>query len=311
MGELGNLTSYSLFTNATILNTKAFKSLDLQPVFQIYNLFMVMWTMGLINAISFTTMAGAFCRWYWSRGDERMKETFPICRSYGRVMQYHFGTMAVGSFILAAIRLVRFILMYLEKKTRSAQRNNKCVKTLFKVVHCMLFIFDRCLKFLARQAYIMVAMYGYNFCKASIMAVMLITSNILQVAAVNMINRYVMLLGKVVVLVSCLISGYLWLTYSPDFQGENELFALLPVLAVVGIFGMSVASYVFNIYNVGVDTILLCFCQDCMIHENIGDSNTKPFNKGMQNKIKAITMADKAPQAKYEKETELTENLNK
>ena len=62
---------------------------------------------------------------YWSRGDERMKETFPICRSYGRVMQYHFGTMAVGSFILAAIRLVRFILMYLEKKTRSAQRNNK------------------------------------------------------------------------------------------------------------------------------------------------------------------------------------------
>ena len=27
----------------------------------------------------------------------------------------------------------------------------------------------------------------------------------------------------------------------------------------------------------------------------------------MQNKIKAITMADKAPQQKYEKETELTE----
>ena len=24
---------------------------------------MVMWTVGLINAISFTTMAGAFCRW--------------------------------------------------------------------------------------------------------------------------------------------------------------------------------------------------------------------------------------------------------
>merc|ERR1712222_234546 len=227
--KLGNLTSPTLFNNATIVDTKAFTPLDLQPAFQIYNFFMVMWTMGLINAISF---------------------------------------------ILASIRLVRFIMMYLEKRTRAAQRNNKCVKTLFKVVHCMLFLFDKCLKYLARQAYIMVAMYGFNFCKASIMAVMLITSNVLQVAAVNAINRYVMLLGKLVVVVSCVIAGYMWVTYSPDFQGENELFALLPVLAVVGIFGLSVASYVFNIYNVGVETILLCFCQDCMIHENLGDSST-------------------------------------
>jgi len=310
--ELGNLTSPSLFNNATIVDTKAFSPLDLQPVFQIFNIFMVMWTVGLINAISFTTMAGAFCRWYWSRGEEKLRETFPLCRAYGRVMQYHFGTMAIGSFILASIRLVRFIMMYLEKRTRAAQRNNKCVKTLFKVVHCMLFLFDRCLKYLARQAYIMVAMYGYNFCKASIMAVMLITSNVLQVAAVNAINRYVMLLGKLVVVVSCVIAGYMWITYSPDFQGENELFALLPVLAVVGIFGLSVASYVFNIYNVGVETILLCFCQDCMIHENLGDSSTKLFHSGMQEKIKSITQSDqfqkKTPPVE---EVELTEPLTK
>jgi hypothetical protein len=313
MDKLGNLTSGSLFNNATIVDTKAFTPLDFQPAFQIYNIFMVMWTMGLINAISFTTMAGAFCRWYWSRGDERMKETFPLCRAYGRVMQYHFGTMAVGSFILATIRLVRFIMMYLEKRTRAAQRNNKCVKTLFKVVHCMLFLFDRCLKYLARQAYIMVAMYGYNFCKASIMAVMLITSNVLQVAAVNAINRYVMFLGKLVVVVSCVIVGYMWITYSPDFQGENELFAMLPVIAVIGLFGLSVASYVFNIYNVGVETILLCFCQDCMIHENLGDSSTKLFHGGMQEKIKSITQS-----ASFQKtmsppveEIELTEPLTK
>lgn len=311
--SLGNLTSPTLFNNATIVDTKAFTALDLQPAFQIFNVFMVMWTVGLINAISFTTMAGAFCRWYWSRGEEKLRETFPLCRAYGRVMQYHFGTMAVGSFILATIRLVRFVMMYLEKKTRAAQRNNKCVQTLFKVVHCMLFLFDKCLKYLARQAYIMVAMYGYNFCKASIMAVMLITSNVLQVAAVNAINRYVMLLGKLVVVVSCVIAGYMWVTYSPDFQGENELFALLPVLAVVGIFGLSVASYVFNIYNVGVETILLCFCQDCMIHENLGDSSTKLFHSGMQEKIKSITQSDQFQKkmAPPVEEIELTEPLTK
>jgi len=178
----------------------------------------------------------------------------------------------------------------------------------------LLFLFDRCLKFLARQAYIMVAMYGYNFCKASIMAVMLIASNILQVAAVNMINAYVMFLGKLVVLVTCLISSYMWLTYSEEFMGDNKLFAVLAPVCVIGLFGFAVASYVFAIYNVGVDTILLCFCQDCMIHENMGNSDTKLFHKGMQNKIKKICNADKEMerrQSRYTsvKETELTENL--
>jgi len=307
--ELQNLTSLSLFNNGTIVDTKAFDAVDLQPVFQLYNVFMVFWTVGLINAISFTTMAGAFCRWYWSKGDERLKETFPICRSYGRVMQYHFGTMAVGSFILALLSFVRLLLLYLERKTRSAQQNSSCVRTLFKVVHCMLFLFDRCLKYLARQAYIMVAMYGYNFCKASVTAVLLITSNILQVAAVNLINRYVMFLGKLVVLASCIVSGYLWLTYSEEFHGDGALWSMIPVIVVIALFAFAVCSYVFAIYNVGVDTILLCFCQDCMMHENIGDSDTKLFNKGMQSKIKKITNADRV-QAKYAQETELTETLN-
>merc|ERR1712159_899264 len=124
------------------------------------------------------------------------------------------GTMAVGSFILALLSFVRLLLLYLERKTRSAQQNSSCVRTLFKVIHCMLYLFDRCLKYLARQAYIMVAMYGYNFCKASVTAVLLITSNILQVAAVNLINRYVMFLGKLVVLASCLIASYMWFSYS-------------------------------------------------------------------------------------------------
>ena len=64
-------------------------------------------------------------------------------------------------------------------------------------------------------------MYGYNFCKASVMAVMLITSNILQVAAVNLINRYVMFLGKLVVLVASIISAYVWFSYSDEFTGDK------------------------------------------------------------------------------------------
>merc|ERR1712048_463809 len=62
----------------------------------------------------------------------------------------------------------------------------------------------------------------------------------------------------------------------------------------------------------GFETILLCFCQDCMIHENLGDSSTKLFHSGMQEKIKSITQSDqfqkKTPPVE---EVELTEPLTK
>lgn len=122
-----------------------------------------------------------------------------------------------------------------------------------------------------------------------------------------------MFLGKLVVLVSCLIGAYMWFSYSDEFTGENSLFSILPLMIVIALFGFCVCSYVFAIYNVGVDTILLCFCQDCMIHENCGNSDTKLFHKGMQTKIKKITNAANAQekQSKYNvKETELTEKLN-
>jgi len=150
----------------------------------------------------------------------------------------------------------------------------------------------------------MVAMYGYNFCKASTMAIMLIMTNMLQVATVNVISRFVMMLGKLTVLASVVISSYMWLSYSDEFQGEGALFSVIPVLVVIALFAYTVASYVFAIYAVGVDTILLCFCQDCMIHDSC---DTLLFNKGMHGKMVSITQAGGLKQRdEYEEGGEIT-----
>ena len=117
----------------------------------------------------------------------------PILASFKRLVIYHLGSVAFGSFIIALVQLVRIILAYIERKL--AKRTNAC-GPLLKCCQCCLWCFEKCLKFLNRNAYIMTAIYGYNFCKAAQKAFSLLTSNILRVAAINSVGTFVLFLGK-------------------------------------------------------------------------------------------------------------------
>jgi solute carrier family 44 protein 1 (choline transporter-like protein) len=52
---------------------------------------------------------------YYSRDKER-KLGCPIARSTGRLIRYHLGSVAFGSFIIALVMLARLILAYIQRK---------------------------------------------------------------------------------------------------------------------------------------------------------------------------------------------------
>ena len=157
-------------------------------------------------------IAGAVAGWYFTRDKSDLK--LPILGSFKRLVIYHLGTVAFGSFIIALVQLVRMILAYIERKL--AKRTNAC-GPLLKCCQCVLWCFEKCLKFLNRNAYIMTAIYGYNFCKAAQKAFSLLTSNILRVAAINSVGTFVLFLGKVAVVASTVIIGkHLILNFRPQ-----------------------------------------------------------------------------------------------
>ena len=83
----------------------------------------------------------------------------------------------------------------------------KVLGPLIKCCQCCLWCFEKCLKFLNKNAYIEVAIYGYNFCKAARKAFTLLMSNMLRVAAINSVGTFVLFLGKVAVVVSTVFIG--------------------------------------------------------------------------------------------------------
>ncbi len=55
------------------------------------------------------------------------------------------------------------------------------------------------IKFLNKNVYIQVAIYNYGFCHAAMNAMVMLSRNVLRVAAVNMVSSFVLMIGKIMV----------------------------------------------------------------------------------------------------------------
>ncbi len=68
--------------------------------------------------------------------------------------RYHLGSVALGSFVVALIQFVRFVLEYLEKKSKIAQAKagvaGAFVKYLMCCVNCCMWYLEKVVKFINR-----------------------------------------------------------------------------------------------------------------------------------------------------------------
>ena len=77
------------------------------------------------------------------------------------------GTVAFGSLIIAILRMVRVMLEKVEEKLAKYHQDNKLVKAAMCVCKCCFWCLEKFMKFLNRNAYIMCAVSGNNFCTSA------------------------------------------------------------------------------------------------------------------------------------------------
>jgi len=237
----------------------------------LYHLFGILWTNQVIEAISVCTVAGAVCNWYFSIDKSKSLGHTPVLRSLKRTLYYHFGSVCLGACIIAIIQFIRIILEYIDHKTKDLQGKNAVLKAVMCVVKVYMWCLEKCVKYISRNAYIMVAMTGQSFCTSMVEAFNLILSNITKIGTVNVISTFLLLLGKLVIV--CFCNLIMFAMISPQSTGMASSMGFMidkigvissPVFPMITtfIFSYSIASYFMNIYGMAIDTILLCFCRD-------------------------------------------------
>ena len=99
-------------------------------------------------------VAGVIVEWYWSSHDDDHAEgkkgccchkphpdghhpkmaPLPILRSFRNVVRYYLGSMAHGSFWIAFILFLRFVVAYIVSQTAELQKKNKILLYIGKCV---------------------------------------------------------------------------------------------------------------------------------------------------------------------------------
>ncbi|XP_037549139.1 choline transporter-like protein 4 [Nematolebias whitei] len=243
---------------------------------QIYNVIAFLWCANFVIALGQCTLAGAFASYYWAfvkPGDIPM---FPVCASFMRAIRFHVGSLAFGALILTLVQIVRILLEYIDHKTRSAQ--NACARFLVCCLKCCFWCLEKFIKFINRNAYIMIAIYGKNFCVSAKNAFKLLMRNIIRVVVLDKVTDLLLFFGKLLVvggvgvLSFFFFSGRILLPGS-TFRSETLNYYWMPIITVV--FGSYlIAQGFFSVYNMCVDTLFLCFLED--LERNDG-SLQKPY----------------------------------
>uniref|UniRef100_A0A673KPG7 Choline transporter-like protein n=1 Tax=Sinocyclocheilus rhinocerous TaxID=307959 RepID=A0A673KPG7_9TELE len=234
-------------------------------VLQLCNLLVFLWLVNFTIALGQCTLAGAFASYYWALRKPADIPPCPLASSFGRALRYHTGSLAFGALILSIVQFIRIILEYLDHKLKGA--HNAFTRFLLCCLKCCFWCLEHFIKFMNRNAYIMISIYGKNFCASARDAFFLLMRNVMRVAVLDKVTDFLLFLGKL------LISGSVGEICVIQEEVPSLNYYWVPLLTVI--FGSyMIAHGFFNVYAMCVDTLFLCFCED--LERNDG-SPSKPY----------------------------------
>ena len=192
----GYTASSSLSSVMGFLNTY-------QWIPQFFNLFMFFWTQAFVVGFNQMVLAGSFGIWYWSKS----KENFILFKSLKDTLIFHLGSIVFGSLLIAICKILRTIIQIVERRIKSAANRTgqlscfiSCFITFISCCcKCFFLCLEHFLKFMNRNAYIMVGIYGTSFCQSARDALALLAANPLRAIVLDRLTDFVLFLGRLLI----------------------------------------------------------------------------------------------------------------
>ncbi|KAG7299787.1 hypothetical protein JYU34_016796 [Plutella xylostella] len=202
----------------------------------------LVWGSEFILGCQQMTIAGAVSHWYF-RG--KHAHSSPVLYSIGKLVKYHLGSVAKGSFLITLFKIPRLILTYLHAKLSArADKGSDCAKCGLKCGICCFYCLEKFIRYLNHNAYTIITIERCHFCKAAAKAFSTIVNNALQVATINSVGDFILFLGKCIVTAVTGIVGLLLLKRNSDLH-----FYAAPTL-VICIYSFFIAHCMLSLYEV-------------------------------------------------------------
>jgi len=211
------------------------------------------WTFEVGKNVMAVAISGVTANWYYFTStnpeyvirDHHPAVHFPTIFSTGRAI-LSFGTICFGSLITASLRAFN----YLYRKAKNTK--NIVVKTIIlSSISCLEYI----LQVYNENAFVIVAVYGSSYCKASVKTSKIVKKNGIQIMVNNDIIDGVLRTGKTV---SSFIIGFIGFVVA--FFPYDLPFFLSSVLGIFGfIYGYIMISMIAIVVEISSSAFFVCF----------------------------------------------------
>lgn len=177
----------------------------------LYMLFGILWITAFFEYCStFVVMVSASTYYFNSNPNEEGSAEVGLGFSYAVL---HAGSIAIGAFIIALIRFIRLVFLYLAKEAQKQSGDNAVVKGIVRAAECVLACIEKICDYINQAAYAYQAVSGDSFCSSAWNAFLLNVKHMAKFAFANLIAKVFILIGKVAITGGNMISLYYIIKY--------------------------------------------------------------------------------------------------
>lgn len=204
-----------------------------------------------------TTVSGIYGTWYFSSRNYPTRVTRGALR---RALTYSFGSISLGSLLVAIINFLRSILQ-VARQQAAAEGGNFAIQCAYMIAGCFLSILDWAVQFVNRYAFSHIALYGKPYFFAAKATWTMIKDRGIDALVNECLIGPVLSMGATFVGYACGFLAYLYMVFThPAYNADGgytpvvTAFAFLIGLQVCNIFTTPISS--------GVDTIFVAAAWD-------------------------------------------------
>jgi len=147
---------------------RSFHWTDCQLAYIATYLFGIFWLLELSTALGQFVLSYAVVHWYYTPNPKHNFTGTSLIWGYVYGLTFHLGTIAFGSFLIALLRFIRFILAVVSNASKANQSPDAALaRCIACIVQCCLKCIQECIEHINKNAYIDVAINNTNFCEAA------------------------------------------------------------------------------------------------------------------------------------------------
>jgi hypothetical protein len=206
------------------------------------------WTLQVISNVIHTTVAGTVGTWWFSPMEASSCCSSGLTDSLGRSVTYSFGSICLGSLIVAILEMIRTMV-------RSAANNRRL--SLFRcVAECLLLYIERLAEYFNRWAFVYVGLYGYSYMEAGKNVMTLFQQRGWTTFITDRLtSRMIGMVSFVIGLINALVAALLTFMETPDHW-------IALVSAFCGLLiGIVLSNIVFRALLSSVDSVIVLYAE--------------------------------------------------